>query len=415
MTEAYGERTPEHEVAGAGYEEEKEAITGLAPGTRYHYRIVARNSYGTSYGTDKSFSTPMEPLAETTFPEAVAYDDEALNGTIDPRGTKTSYYFEYGASEAYGARTAEVAAGSGDSDVQAMQSVDHLDEDTVYHFRIVATTSYGTNYGADETFSTGTAPSLQTDAPASISSTGAALNGTIDPNGTEVEYFFEYGPTSAYGSSTARMSAGSSDVEVPVGDTVAELLPDVTYHYRLVAVYGSVEHYGGDVSFMTAPLPLLVKAVEPGPAPSETPPLNQAPMPVPPSVQDARQSATRWRESNRLARISRVKTPTGTTFSFSLNEQATVSFSFTRLLGGPDGAHGCLVKIRKSAEGTICNTSAAGRLSFAGHSGANHVIFAGRISRTTKLKPGQYKLTITATDSAGQRSTPVSLSFTIAK
>jgi predicted phage tail protein len=43
------------------------------------------------------------------------------------------------------------------------------------------------------------------------------------------------------------------------------------------------------------------------------------------------------------------------------------------------------------------------------------VIFAGRMSRTSKLKPGQYELTITATNSSGQRSTPVSLSFTIVK
>jgi hypothetical protein len=165
-TETYGQRTAEHEIAGVGYEEETETVSGLTPGTHYHYRIVAINSYGTSYGADKSFSTPQEPLAETTAPEAVGYNDATLSGMIDPRGTKTSYHFEYGTSQTYGAQTAEVTLGSGTSDVQAVQSVDYLAEDTTYHFRVVARTSYGTTYGADQTFSTSTAPLAQTDAPA---------------------------------------------------------------------------------------------------------------------------------------------------------------------------------------------------------------------------------------------------------
>lgn len=77
---------------------------------------------------------------ETGAPTAVGYDDATLDGTIGPHGIKTGYYFEYGASQTYGARTAEVTAGSGTSDVQAMQSVDYLTEHTTYHFRLVAKT-----------------------------------------------------------------------------------------------------------------------------------------------------------------------------------------------------------------------------------------------------------------------------------
>jgi hypothetical protein len=43
------------------------------------------------------------------------------------------------------------------------------------------------------------------------------------------------------------------------------------------------------------------------------------------------------------------------------------------------------------------------------------VRFQGRITRRKKLKPGRYTLVITATNSAGQRSLPRSLTFTIAK
>ncbi len=255
-TEAYGQRTAEHEIAGAGYEEEKEAVSGLTPGTNYHYRIVATNSYGTSYGADKSFSTPQEPLTETTAPEAVGYNDATLSGTIDPRGTQTSYYFEYGNSQTYGAHTAEVAAGAGTDDVQAVQSANHLAEDTTYHFRLVATTLYGTTYGADRTFTTGIEPFVQTNVPVSVGFTDATLGGTINPHGTDVEYYFEYGLTPGYGLSTAQASGGSGDSEVEASQTISGLSPGATYHYRLVAVDDSTKQYGSGMTFTTiAPAP----------------------------------------------------------------------------------------------------------------------------------------------------------------
>jgi hypothetical protein len=123
------------------------------------------------------------------------------------------------------------------------------------------------------------------------------------------------------------------------------------------------------------------------PGPGET-----SPRPV---VQHVRQSAARWRVGNRLATVSRAKPPVGTTFYFSLNEQATVTFSFIRRLRG--------------------RTVTAGKLIFKGHSGANRVAFQGRLSAKKTLGPGRYTLVIAATDSAGTHSAPKSLGFTIAK
>ncbi|MGC2373321.1 MAG: fibronectin type III domain-containing protein [Solirubrobacteraceae bacterium] len=413
-TSSYEQRTAERESEGE--EEEKEILGDLTPGTLYHYRIVATNSYGTSYGADRTFSTGPEPLVETMAAEAVSYDDATLSGAVNPRGAEIDSYFEYGTTEAYGRRTAESTAGSGTASAREIHTVGGLAENTTYHFRIVATNSYGTTYGADLTFSTGIEPSVHTNAPVTVGSDEATLSGTINPHGTEVAYYFEYGSTPEYAMSTAQASAGSGDVDVEAASTIAGLTPGVTYHYRVVAVYGSVKRYGGEVTFTTTTLPPLVKTVGPRPTPKETP-LPPAPhqTPSPPSVQNARQSTTRWRESNQLARISRAKTPTGTTFSFSLNEQATVSFSFTQLLGGPRVAHRCLARTHKKAKDTICNPASVGTFSFAGHGGTNKMIFAGRISHTSKLKPGQYRLTITATNSTGQGSIPVSLIFTMLK
>jgi hypothetical protein len=56
-----------------------------------------------------------------------------------------------------------------------------------------------------------------------------------------------------------------------------------------------------------------------------------------------------------------------------------------------------------------------GTLSFTGHAGTNHVSFQGRISRSKRLQLGTYTLIITATNAAGQGSSPKQLTFTIVK
>ena len=61
-TRAYGFRTTTREVgAGTGDVPVAVAITGLRPGLRYHYRLVARSSAGTSAGADSSFATTGLP------------------------------------------------------------------------------------------------------------------------------------------------------------------------------------------------------------------------------------------------------------------------------------------------------------------------------------------------------------------
>jgi hypothetical protein len=282
-TAAYGHLTEEESLAEDGAEEEGANISGLQPATTYHFRIVATNSYGTAYGADESFSTHKEPLVETGAPSAVGYETAALSGAINPRGTKTGYYFEYGTSQAYGKETAEVNAGLGTSEIQVAQTVSHLAQDTTYHFRLVATTLYGNFYGGDHVFVTGTKPLVQTDAPTGVGSTDATLNGTINPYGAQASYYFEYGLTSGYGLSTAQVSAGSGSGNLEATQTIVGLSPGVTYHYRVVAVYGSVKQYGNEITFTTTPLPPLVEPIGPAPA-TPLPPakiLGPAPSPTP--------------------------------------------------------------------------------------------------------------------------------------
>ena len=73
-----------------------------------------------------------------------------------------------------------------------------------------------------------------TTAPASgVSATAATLNGVITPGGTDTQYTFEYGTTSAYGSSTTLTDAGDGDAAELVQAALTGLSPATTYYFRL--------------------------------------------------------------------------------------------------------------------------------------------------------------------------------------
>ncbi len=244
-------------------------------------------------------------------------------------------------------------------------------------------------------------PTATTGAATSVGETSATLNGTLGAGGSSTAHF-QYGTTAPYGASTATQSVGASSSPSPRAATIGGLAPGTTYRFRLVAENSGGVVSGADQTFTTAAPGATSTTNTPPPQPTtpsaqiaSPPPSVPSETSMPPAVQNARQSTTRWREGNRLARISRAKTPTGTTFSFSLSEQATVTFSFAQRVSG--------------------RTATAGRLTFTGHSGTNRVAFQGRISPVKRLKPGRYTLVITATNTAGVRSAPKSLSFTIVK
>ena len=117
-----------------------------------------------------------------------------------------------------------------------------------------------------------------------------------------------------------------------------------------------------------------------------------------------------------LAQISSKRAPVGTTFSFSLNEAATVTFNFVKLLPGRKVHGRCVAQSGKNRHKSSCKRSlVAGTLTFRAHAGVNKVRFAGRISSAKKLALGSYTLQIFARNAQGVRSSQRSLSFKIVK
>ena len=101
------------------------------------------------------------------------------------------------------------------------------------------------------------APTAATQAASNVTTSGATLNGMVDPNGTATSYQFEFGPTAAYGSfaPAGPASVGAGSDPIAVTQTIGGLAAATTYHYRVVAVRGATRVNGADQTFTTTSPP----------------------------------------------------------------------------------------------------------------------------------------------------------------
>jgi phosphodiesterase/alkaline phosphatase D-like protein len=242
-------------------------LTGLSSGTTYHYRVVATNAAGTDRGSDAVFTTTVPPVATTGAASSVKATSATLNGTVDPNGRDTTFYFQYGTSSSYGSKTSSKSAGSSTSPQPEYGAVTGLQAGRTYHFRVVATSDAGTSEGKDATFVTSGSPSVETGDAVSVAPTSATLTGSVTPNGLATTWWFEYGTTTGYGSKTASVSAGSGVSAAKASAAVASLKVGTTYHYRLVAQNTSGKTAGDDRTLSTVGAPTSVTGTAPNVGP----------------------------------------------------------------------------------------------------------------------------------------------------
>lgn len=186
------------------------------------------------------------PVSKATATSAV------VSGAVDPHGEATTWYVEYGTSSAYGLKSAVQSAGDGVAGVSVSVTLTKLTQQTTYHYAIVATNAAGTVVGADGILTTLVAPIATTGVTTALTATSLTLTGVIEPNGQATSYFFEFGPTTAYGTRTTSRSAGSGSSALAVSVVVPNLMPKTLYHYRLVSESAAGVAYGHDATATTA-------------------------------------------------------------------------------------------------------------------------------------------------------------------
>ncbi len=251
---SYGSKTSTS-GAGSGTKTRNvsKTVNGLKPGTQYHFRLVASSDAGTVAGADLTFTTDGPPSVSTSQPAAVGSTSASLGGTINPNGSSTSWFVEYGTSTSYGSRTRTRGAGSGTSSRGFTETVSGLSPGVTYFFRIVAWNSLGTSRGGDVAFSTAGVPAPVTGPVVftTLSLTRVRVTGTVSPQGGSATWWFEYGRTRSFGRRTAeRTSFGAGSVGVNVLLTRLNP-PGVRWYYRLMARSAVGTYSGRVLSFAT--------------------------------------------------------------------------------------------------------------------------------------------------------------------
>jgi hypothetical protein len=136
-------------------------LTGLDPATRYHLRLFAQSSGGSAEAVAATFKTPgAAPLVKAWAAGPIAPTTADLNAQVDPQGSATVYWFEWGPADCSANPCASIpaehdaSAGAGRIYVYVLRHLSGLSPETTYHFRLLAENSVGTTEGPDQTFTT---------------------------------------------------------------------------------------------------------------------------------------------------------------------------------------------------------------------------------------------------------------------
>ncbi len=142
-------------------------VIGLQPGMTYNFQLVATYGVGktsVSGATQKMFTTHVAtaPTATMLAAEGLEETEATLEGTVNPGGEATEYFFEYGTDTHYGQKTEKATLqASGGSNQGVSATLKGLTPGTEYHFRLVAKNNQGPAEGLDHSFKTISPPAKE--------------------------------------------------------------------------------------------------------------------------------------------------------------------------------------------------------------------------------------------------------------
>ena len=73
-------------MTGTSDTDVSKGLSGLTPGTTYHYRVAGTNASGTTNGADMTFTTLNPPSAATDAASSISATGATLNGMVNANG-----------------------------------------------------------------------------------------------------------------------------------------------------------------------------------------------------------------------------------------------------------------------------------------------------------------------------------------
>jgi type VI protein secretion system component Hcp len=246
-TTAYGSSTTLNSSLVTSH---SQALTGLAAGTLYHYRVKSKDA-ANNLATSPDYTFTTTTPVDTTPPSITAVSSSGITGTTATITWTTNEaadtQVEYGPTTSYGSSTV-LNSSMVTSHVQALAG---LSANTLYHYRVKskdAATNLATS--PDYNFTTTaqpdiTAPVISAVSASGITSSGASITWATDE---AADSQVEYGTTTSYGSSTVLNGSMSTSHAQALNGLAA----GTTYHFRVKSKDAAANPaVSGDFTFKT--------------------------------------------------------------------------------------------------------------------------------------------------------------------
>ena len=210
-----------------------------------------------------------KPVATTQPATAITSTTATLNGTVNPNGAATQYWFLYATNPSLSGatKTSVHSLLIGTSAVAVSANISGLAAGTTYYFQLQASNFMGTGSGSTQSFTTVAVvkpPTVTTGAASGVTATSATLAGTVNPNGAATQFWFLYATNSSLSgaSKSGVQSVGSGTSALAISASVAGLAAGTTYYYQLQASNSAGTSSGGIQNFTTPP---AISTVSPNP------------------------------------------------------------------------------------------------------------------------------------------------------
>ncbi|MGC4122586.1 MAG: hypothetical protein QM765_50055 [Myxococcales bacterium] len=262
---------------GAASVNYSQVASGLSAGTTYYFCAIVQNASGTAFGSVLTFLVPSQPDVTTAAVTSVTSSGATLNGSANPGSAATTGWFRYSTtnpgscSDGFGVRAPSSGGtnvGSGSTPVSYSQAITGLTPGTTYYFCAIAQNTHGTSFGAVLTFTVlATLPTVSTTGAASVTGSGAQLNGSVIPGGDAATGWFRYSTTNpgscndTFGTrspASGGTSLGSGNSSVAYSQAVSGLTGATTYYYCAIASNTQGTAFGSVGTFTTPSAPTSV-------------------------------------------------------------------------------------------------------------------------------------------------------------